>query len=210
MMSRSPSSFKRNGPKYKTQPRVLVICEDTKSSKHYLEDASRHFRSFALVKFAHCGRTDPLGVVEGGIKQAKDYERIYCVVDRDSHDRENFERAILLAANHPKTELFVSYPCFEFWLLLHFKYSRAPFAPAGKLSAADCVSEALREYPEIGEYEKGNVKGLFEKLLPLLDLASQRAAQILVAAEAEGEKNPSTPLHMLVSNLRELGSLSPV
>jgi hypothetical protein len=209
-MRHSSASFKRNGPKFKPQPRVLVICEDTKSSKDYLEDAARHFRSYALVEFAHCGRTDPLGVVLGGIKRSRDFERIYCVIDRDSHDPHNFEQALSLANNNAKTEIFVSYPCFEFWLLLHFKYSRSPFAPKGKLSAADAVSEALKKFPEMEKYEKGDIKGLFNELLPMLDLASQRAAQILIAADAEEEKNPSTPLHVLIGNLRALGSLNSV
>lgn len=35
------ASFTRIGGKYKPQPTVLVICEDSKSGKAYLEDADQ-------------------------------------------------------------------------------------------------------------------------------------------------------------------------
>lgn len=208
-MGRSAGSFNRGAPKFKVQPRVLVICEDTKSSKIYLEEAAVHYRTFALVEFSHCGRTDPLGVVEGGIKRAKDFEKIFCVIDRDSHDKTNFEQAIALAEAHPKTKIFTSYPCFEFWLLLHFTYSRAPYTPSGRLSAAGNVLTDLRKFPQMESYAKGEVKGLFSKLLEKLEVASERAVRTLAEAEADGEKNPSTPMHELIAELKQLGGPTP-
>lgn len=58
-MERNAASFNRQKSRYKPQPTVLVICEDSKSGKRYLEDASRHFRVNVVVEITHCGKTDP-------------------------------------------------------------------------------------------------------------------------------------------------------
>lgn len=202
-MARSTASFERRGARFRPQPRVLVLCEDTKSAKVYLEDAAISSRSSADVEFAHCGRTDPLGIVEAAVRRSSGYEQVYCVIDRDSH--ENFDEALAAAAGHAKVKLLVSYPCFEYWLLLHFGYSRAPYQRAGKKSAADCVVHELRTKVGMATYAKGGVKGLFMSLLDRLPCARTHAERSRQEAEAEGENNPSTPLHLLMEKLEELG-----
>lgn len=206
-MTRGSNSFKRKGARFKPQPRVLVLCEDTKSSKTYLEDASTHFRSYAVVEFAHCGHTDPLGIVKRAVARQRDFEMVYCVVDRDSHH--NFDEAVKLADTEPKIELITSYPCFEFWLLLHFAYSRAPYAPAGKVSAADRVVKDLQTKPGMEAYDKGQIKGLFEILRPRLSDAKAHAVRTLIEAEQDTEFNPSSRLHILLDSLEALAILKP-
>jgi hypothetical protein len=202
---RDSSSFRRNGAKFKPQPLVLVVCEDTKSSKTYFSEASNHFRSTALVEFSHCGKTDPLGIVEGAVSRASKFERVYCVIDRDSHDAQNFSQALATAALHEKVTLLTSYPCFEFWLLLHFGYTRAPFMPAGKSSAADRVLQVLREKMGMEDYAKGSIEGLFEKLRERLADATKYANRTLLDAQQDADMNPSTPLHELIAVLQALG-----
>ncbi|MEJ7928866.1 RloB family protein [Ramlibacter sp. AN1015] len=165
-------------------------------------------RSSAAVEFAHCGRTDPLGIVESAVRRSSGYERVYCVIDRDSHA--NFDEAIAAAAGHAKVSVLASYPCFEYWLLLHFGYTRAPFQRAGNNSAADCVIQELRRKVGMTEYSKGGTKDLFRLLLDRLPEARTRAEQSLRDAEADGEKNPSTPLHRLIDTLEELGGPLPI
>lgn len=206
-MSRSAASFSRRPPRFKPQPRVLVICEDTKSSKTYLEEAATHYRSYAIVEFSHCGRTDPLGIVEAAAKRRRDFDEVFCVIDRDSHDEQNFGQAVARASNLPDVRLLTSYPCFEFWLLLHFGFTRAPFAPAGKHSAADRVLQELVARPGMTGYKKGDVKGLFLALLPRLHDAIENAVRTLREADIDSQLNPSTSLHELLAKLQELGSL---
>lgn len=207
-MGRTAASFARGGFRFKVQPRVLVICEDAKSSKNYLEDASHFYRSQAQVVFAHVGRTDPLGIVREAIKQSSRYDAIYCVIDRDTH--EGFTEALELAKSESKIEVFSSYPCFEYWLLLHFQYTRAPYARVGGSSAAECVVRDLRRHAGMADYSKGSIRGLFEKLTSKLEPARARAKRALAEAEADGEPNPSTRLHTLIDVLRDLGEVKPV
>lgn len=201
-MKHGADSFKRIGARFKPQPRVLVICEDSKSSKTYLEDASISFRAQAAVEFSHCGRTDPLGIVAAAIKRQRDFESVYCVIDRDAH--QNFDAALALAADEPKVTVVPSYPCFEFWLLLHFCYTRAPNTAVGGLSAADRVIQELRTKPNMDVYAKGATKRLFENLLPMLPQARIHAARTLADAASDGELNPSTSLHLLLTELEKL------
>jgi hypothetical protein len=60
-MGNAKSLFSRKAAIYKPMPKVLVLCEDTKSCLNYLNDAAKYFR--VNVKPQNCGKTDPLGIV---------------------------------------------------------------------------------------------------------------------------------------------------
>lgn len=181
-----------------------MLCEDTKSALNYLQDAARHFRSHAVVKIAHCGRTDPLGIVEEAITSRRNFEVIFCVIDRDSH--ESFEDALLRAAEFGDSiRVLPSYPCYEYWLLLHHRFTRAPVTSVGAQSAGTRMVAALRGEDGMAEYEKGTSNSVFDRLLDRLPIARVNAARALHAAVAEQEMNPSTEVHLLISELERLG-----
>ena len=206
MVARQASSFARLRPRFKPQARVLVLCEDSKSSLHYLRDAARHFRSYAEVEVTHCGKTDPKGIVAEAAKRRLGFDEVYCAIDRDSHL--GFNEALALAAAQ-KVGVIASYPCYEFWLFLHFCKSRAPYMAAGALSAADRMVRELRLQPGMKDYAKGSFDGLFGLLLTRLPEARQRAAEVLADALQDGEMNPSTRLHELITLFESLGTLRP-
>jgi hypothetical protein len=203
-MGRRASDFARRGAIFKEQPRVLVLCEDSKSSVSYLEDAARHFRSYAIVRIAHCGRTDPLGIVQEAVRQIKNFERVYCVVDRDSHV--SFDAALRLAQQYPEKINFIpSYPAYEFWLLLHHKFSRKPYSPHGGRSAAENLLGDLCSIPAMVAYKKGVTQGLFYSLLGALEVAKANARKVRAAAEVEQDPNPSSDIDLLLAALSDLG-----
>ncbi len=203
-MAKSSESFRRRGARFKPQPRVLVLCEDSKSALRYLQDAARHFRSHAVVKVAHCGRTDPIGIVEEAISSVHNFEVTYCVIDRDSH--ESFDQALLRARGFDGSiKVVPSYPCYEFWLLLHFRFTRAPIAAVGAQSSGARMVAVLRSEEGMDDYEKGSTKSIFDHLLDLLPVAKDNAARVLVAALVEQEMNPSTELHALIEVFERLG-----
>lgn len=195
--------FERSKPRFKQQPKVLVICEDTKSGKRYLEDASLHFRVTVLVEITHGRKTDPLSIVKQAISRQGKFDRVFCAIDRDTHA--TFDEAIQLAKTSEKIEIFASYPCFEFWLLLHFGYSRKPYAGAGKHSAADLLIKDLCTYPGLENYEKGKDFSIFKLLLgKRFDEAHRIAPKVLAEAMANEEMNPSTRLHELLDFFEKL------
>lgn len=69
-MPRSALSFKRGKPRFKPQPQILIICEDSRSAKTYLEEAAIYFRASAKVEITHCGYTDPKGIVQYAIRRS--------------------------------------------------------------------------------------------------------------------------------------------
>jgi len=203
-MARDSNSLKRQKPKFKPQPTVLVICEDSKSGRRYLEDASLHFRVTVLVEITHCGKTDPLNIVKEAISRQGKFDHVFCAIDRDTH--ETFDEAVNLAKSSKKVEVIVSYPCFEFWLLLHFGYNRKPYAAAGKNSAADLLIKALRIYPGLEKYDKGEDMGVFQLLLSRLAETRRIAPKVLAEAIASEQMNPSTRLHELLDFFEKLSS----
>jgi len=202
-MGRSSASYGRGKPTLKPQPTVLVICEDTKSSKNYLNDAKVFYRVNADVEVLHAGKTNPLGIVNYALERQRHYNNVFCVIDRDTH--EDFDQAMDLAQSSERLSMIVSYPCFEYWLLLHFKYSRKAYARTGKKSPGDQMLKALKECETMENYEKGGSIGLFDRLSgEPLAIAKKNAARSLAAAVAEKENNPSTTLHELLKAFEEL------
>lgn len=201
-MARSASSYNRPTSRFKPQPTVLVICEDTKSGKRYLEDAAIHFRIDVQVEIAHCGKTDPKGIVEEALRRQGKFDKVFCVIDRDNHP--SFDPALLLASESDKITVIASYPCFEFWILLHFGYSRKPFTPVGNDSAGARVIKELRTRPGMNGYDKGAAESVFHALLEKLPPARSIADRVLRDAINCGEMNPSTTVHELLDAFETL------
>lgn len=204
-MARKSSPFERKKPSLKQQALVLVICEDTKSSFRYLEDAARYFRADVKVDIDHCGKNDPLNIVTDAIKRQRNFDNIYCVIDRDTH--ENFDEALVLASLHEKKiSVIASYPCYEFWLLLHFQKTRRPYIGVGKNSSGDLLVKDLCKELGMESYAKGSSENLFDQLIDKLPKARKFAAQVMQEALNDGEWNPSTRLHELIEKFERLGT----
>jgi hypothetical protein len=208
-MVSSGKLFDRRISRYKPQPKVLVLCEDSKSGKRYLEEAAFYFRAKAQVEIAHCGVTHPSGIVERAISRQKYFDKVFCVLDRDTHLC--FQRALNVAQPHPKIKVIASYPCFGFWLLLHFGFNRKPFRAVGKHSPGELVSKSLREKPTMEKYEKGKDINYFAQLLGApFQTARALAPKILEDVAISGEPNPSTEIHLLMDEFENLSKPQPI
>lgn len=195
----------RSRPRREPYDRVLIVCEGKRTEPLYFEDLAAHFRlSTANVVITGEG-ADPRTVVRVAKKLRRDearrgekYDRVYCVFDRDEHM--TFHQACD-AARASGIRVARSWPCFEFWLRLHFGYSRQPYSRSGGRSAAQrCVDELRGRLPG---YEKG-VSGIFRALEDRLESAMSNGTRALADAKATGESNPSTEVHDLVNYLRAL------
>ena len=201
MVTRAVSSYRRGGAVFKAQPTVLVVCEDSTGGKVYLEDAAQHFRAHVSIKVTHCGHTDPKGIVQAALKQSRNFEKIFCVIDRDTHP--SFDEAIALARTSNKIVMIVSNPCSEFWYFLHYSRQRRSYTRIGNRSPGEQQVAALREHLPL--YGKG-IKGLFKELINRLPEARRNAEIILAAAELDGNMNPSTRIHELLKFMEELAT----
>ena len=188
---------------------MLIVCEGSRTEPLYFEEiASRYRLSTANIKVIGSG-ADPRTVVREARKErdrerrrGEQYDRVYCVFDRDEHA--TFQEACN-EARASGLQLARSWPCFEFWLRLHFGFTRQPYARSGGRSPAqNCVSE-------VSGFLLGYAKaahGVFAKLEDRLDEAKARAVRALADAKATNEFNPSTEIHALVDYLQSLDSQS--
>ena len=199
----------RHGPKREPYDRVLIVCEGKRTEPTYFRDLVDRYR-LSTANVVVIGRgSDPRSLVKEAkklrnreIRRGEKYDEVYCVFDRDQHA--TFDRACDEArASHVK--LARSWPCFEFWLRLHFGFSRQPYAKTrGKSAAQSCVDELTRLLPG---YSKG-APGIFHQLEDRMERAKADAAQALADAKATGEFNPSTEIHKLVEYMQSLKSAS--
>lgn len=204
---RSPRDLKRPPPKREPYDRVLIVCEGSKTEPTYFTELKNSYGlSSANIAITPASGSDPLSVVnfakqeqQKERKQGDKYDRVYCVFDRDQHT--NFDAAGIAIKGAADLYSARSWPCFEYWLLLHYGYQRAPFHPSANKTAAQICLSRLKE--QLPNYDKG-MQGIFATLSTKLDEALQYAARVQNDASATGEPNPSTEVHQLVSYLRGL------
>lgn len=110
--------------------RLLILCEDGKSSKLYFEAFKRDEKlkrdlASVSIEVVHPKDHSPLGlVIEAKAKVQKarrdrnPYNEIWIVLDKDHHA--NIDKAIDFAHAN-KYNIALSVICFEYWVLLHFE-----------------------------------------------------------------------------------------
>ncbi|MCP4995719.1 MAG: RloB domain-containing protein [Gammaproteobacteria bacterium] len=203
---RRDKDLKRRGPKREAYDRVLIICEGEKTEPFYFQDLCAHYHlSSANIEVTPADGSSPVTVVKSAKRhqkqekrQGEQFDRVYCVFDRDEHP--NYDAACDQAKANG-FELVTSVPCFEYWLLLHFEYTAAPFSKTGARTAAENVVSKLRHH--IPDYGKGKF-GLFSQLIDHLETAKKRAVRGIHEVEKTGEENPSTRVYELVDYLQRI------
>ncbi|MEZ9536555.1 RloB family protein [Vibrio lentus] len=212
--ARKDRNLKREASSKKEYEKFLIVSEDTKSSVYYLQEAVLHYRihtaNFSIVGL---GR-DPLDIVDDAEARYNkerdshlpDYDKVYCVFDRDSFTRYYNAIAKVDAINKRLGKkvfyAITSDPSFELWLLLHFAYTSKGYIGTQKKSSGDQVyDDLLLHYPEYGKNSKGHFKGL----LPHLDDALKNAAQLIEYCQQNGS---TTHTHMgeLMTYIKDLKS----
>lgn len=205
MASRRPRVPRRGRGTRDSYDRVLIVTEGQKTEPLYFTELVTHYRlSTANVSVVGSDQgTDPGSVVKTALRerdeekqQGEYYDRVYCVFDRDSHA--NFTTASDEAVRKG-VFLARSWPCFEYWFLLHFVYTRKPFRESQGRSPCDNCVRDLRTY--LPDYDKGSAR-VFHSLLTRLKRAKAHAR--IAKEDAKGEPNPSTEVHELVEYLQKL------
>lgn len=189
--------------------RVLIYCEDTKSSADYLNcfpiDEQR-----VEVKVVGTGmNTDSLvkAAIEAKEKARKGglfYSQVWCVFDRDNFPLKNYSIAFELARAN-KIELAWTNEAFEFWYLLHFDY----------IDSAISRKDYATKLSQRGIKYKKTDNCFYEKIKDKQNVAIKNAKKLERHWNEAGCKfpereNPSTNVHELVELLNELASLESV
>jgi len=172
----------------------------------YLDGFRRAARNTSVeVKSIGLGR-DPLRVVQEAKARRREaeqqgrrdddhsppYDETWCVFDRDAHSR--FDVACGMARDNGLM-LAASDPCFELWLLLHFRdcHGRRERGEVQRLlrEASGSTGKSIR----------------FEMYAHRYVRARDRARQLETAAEHDGEpmRNPTTGFYRLTDSIARKG-----
>jgi hypothetical protein len=207
---RNASAYRRKGPTKEPYDVVLIVCEGSKTEPNYFKGLRAAYKLSSTnvdIVPPEYGN-DPVSIVRFAESQLSNdtYDRAYCVFDRDGHV--NYTDALRFVSESAfgranRLVAIPSVPCFEVWLLLHYRFSDAPFVGAGGLSPCDQVIRALKEH--LRDYAKGR-KDTFRQLQPLLEIALQNADLLSRNNINSGSENPATKIHDLVQYLRNLRS----
>lgn len=116
--------------------RLLIVCEDEKSSKLYFESFKRDEKlkrqlSSVDIEVVHPKDHSPVGLVNEAKEKKKKakrdrnpYNEVWIVLDKDGHA--NLDQALITARDN-KIHVALSVMCFEYWILLHFEKKKKPF-----------------------------------------------------------------------------------
>ncbi|MCD4813214.1 RloB family protein [bacterium] len=185
---------------------ILIVCEG-ETEREYFKFIRKHLNlSSRYMKISEDEHgSDPMSVVNHAIAKLEkdpDYDRVYCVMDRDKHTTFNDAmRKIRDSKFTNKLIPVVSVPCFEFWMLLHFKYTTKPFCTAGQASNCRKVIHELHKHmPEYQKAKKENFAAIWDKR----DKAIKGAKQISKYHETSGTDNPSSDMYKVVEDLEKM------
>lgn len=186
--------------------RVLIYCEDSKSSADYLDSFPTNDQRVEVKVVGTGMNTDSLikaavKAKEKAVAKKEAYSEVWCVFDRDSFPLKNYAAAFTIAKAN-SIELAWTNEAFELWYLLHFDY----------IDAAISRKDYARMLAERGlVYEKAD-EAFYEKIRDRQEIAIRNAKRLerywneANCASPERE-NPSTRVHVLVELLNELAEL---
>lgn len=204
--SRSKAGLARKAGNRSGQ-RVLIVCEGSKTEPRYFEGLRFDLKLSGLtvavdIAGAECGSA-PISVVDHAIalrkKSQRDvpYDAVWCVFDREANPEHQSFRAAVDKANAHGLKLAVSVPCFEFWYLLHARYSTAPFDCADDLKAE--VARCFPGYEGIKEIHT-HLRGQRDTALAHAERVRRHHADV----SDDPHANPLTDVDRLVRFLIDL------
>ncbi len=212
-MARKIHNPKRSKSIRDSYARVLIISEGGETEPTYFKTVIKKYnlRKENIIIIHSSSGSAPMSVAESTEKEIKKaeasgnpYDYVFCVFDRDEH--ENFDDAcnkMLQACKDMENKddvLARSWPCFEYWLLSHYKFTRAPFIRKGNNSPCKtCLTELAKH---IRGYEK-NCANL-GTLMDNLDIAITNAKKSCKDADTTDQPNPSSEVYKVLEWLQKL------
>ena len=202
------ASKKQRGKYTRKRKRVILIATEGKNKTEttYFSEFNSLFAEVIIV-FANGNSTDPVKIVQDAINTAKNRgidhdegDKMFAVFDTDFSKTKQIEEARTLAQKN-NIELILSNPCFEIWILLHFRLSTHSFG-----SNREVLNELINRWPK---YQK-NIES-FEDIFDRLEIAIENSKKLNQFHEDKGSRlqtewrNPSTDVNKLVEIINESG-----
>jgi hypothetical protein len=177
---------------------IVIVCEGKETEDIYFNGIRKEYRlATTHIKFIGLGM-DPLKVVEKAKELKPDYDYTWAVFDVESAgphgQRHSRLEAAIAKADQVGIRCAISHPCFELWLILHFK-----------LHTAYLNNEAARRMVSRLDCAYDNKRFDFAKVWPLHQSALRNADQLDRQKRLDHprlvDRNPWTTVHELVRQL---------
>ncbi|WGV24339.1 RloB family protein [Halotia branconii] len=175
--------------------RFLIVCEGEKTEPNYF----RNFRvpkNVAEINVQGRGE-NPSKLVESAkqLNKQDDYNQVWCVFDRDSWTKEDFNNA-MINAEAQGFQVAYSNEAFELWYVLHFQF----------LNTGIPRSDYNKKLTDLlGRPYKKNSDTIYDELLEKQFIAIKNAENLLkqYVPHIPSQDNPSTTVHLLVQELNK-------
>jgi len=208
---RGRKPFPRKEKKKYEGDKVLIICEGTNTEPNYFNALKEFLKLNPLSIRVHPakGRFSPQVLVDFAISKIEEacaegdpFAKAYCVIDRDNHPtyEEAFEKA---RAYQPSEKcstvlcLIPSVPCFEYWILMHEKYTNRPFGSSGFKPCDELIDS------ELPGYSKTDRLALKQLIETKLEQAKKNGKRSHMEHQTLGS-NSYTTVYLLVEELEYL------
>ncbi|MEK8019361.1 MAG: RloB family protein [Candidatus Parabeggiatoa sp.] len=193
-------------------PKIFIISDDTKSIVYYLKGFQNANKiNPKNLTIEGCG-FDQFRLAEKAKEKAEDYDCVFCLFDQDAGHKSDphykkYRQALDLIKNYHNIAAITSVPCYEIWLLLHFKYIDKAFTNTENKSICNMVISELRTCDGMQDYEKKKGEGkadekIYQKMKPYMETALQNAELLEKSNERNHTDNPSTKIHVLIKDLQ--------
>ncbi len=193
----------RRKPFLDPKPRILVVTEGEITEPDYIEGfthacrnlrvtvkvADEHGVPITLVRTAKRYKED----AEQAATSEKDdnlaYDSVWCVFDIDDHPKVSEAK---VTARDNNIELAVSNPCFELWLLLHFRENPG-------MQHRDKIEQLLKKH--VPGYKKSVDYGAYAAGYAQAVIRAERLDTSAKGA-SEPNRNPTTGVYLLTELIR--------
>lgn len=162
---------------------LRIFCEGEKTEPNYINEYLQHFRDdkrAAGVKVEKCNKNTPVELVKDAIDRKNSRKSLagdefWVVYDREAASKYPREKHVE-AWNIAKAggiKIALSNVCFEFWILLHFLDSSAPYSSYDNLIAESSLRKEFKTRCKC-DYDKASPV-LFNHIKEWVDLARESA-----------------------------------
>lgn len=205
MAPRQDRPMRRGQATRDERQRVLIVTEGAKTEIVYLDGIRRHYRRPKALWRIEPGGGHPQAIVDrtGELvhvagRSGDEFDQVWWVFDVESPTPHPGIDGIVAKADGLGYRCAISHPCFELWLLLHFRSQTAA------LTSED--AERLAKTCGCGYADKDfDFAQVWPRHQQAIDNAAALHRRQIDAHPRLGNRNPWTSVHELVAGLVELG-----
>jgi RloB-like protein len=199
-----PARLRRRKPIRNPRAKIIIVCEGKVTEPQYFYELARHYNSLISMNLII---REAAGVPLSILRKARELVRhpeddfgqndqVWVVFDRDDHPE--IARAIN-EAGEAGVSVGYSNPCFELWLVLHYRDYDAPVR-------RDQIQRLLRSL--MPKYDpRGSKEIAFAEICDAVEVAESRAERMGVRRVEERNLlgNPCSTIYKLTKEIRKHG-----